>query len=81
MNSSSGWNGGDAVDILVTVLDSHAGDLPGIASLLAAAGMTAQQLQPALGAVTGRAPTSLLEGLRRVEGVDAVEISRRLGTL
>ena len=81
MNSSSGWSGGDAVDILVTVLDSHSGDLPGIASQLAAAGMTAQQLQHALGAVTGRAPVSLLEDLRRVEGVDAVEVSRRLGTL
>lgn len=80
-NDGNGTNGARdalAVEVLVTVLDSHVGDLSGVASQLAAAGMTVLLLQPALGAVTGRAPAALLGGLRRVEGVDAVEIARRL---
>ena len=79
MNSSNDCESAEGFEILVTVLDSHAGALAAVAGELAAAGMTRLQLQPALGAVTGRAPASLLERLRSLDGVDAVEISRRVG--
>lgn len=65
------------VEILITVSDSHAGDLRTVASHLQTMGLDTMQLQPALGAITGRAPLSLLDSLRSVEGVDAVEVARR----
>ena len=67
----------DLVEILVTVSDTHAADLADVAAQLQGMGLSTLQLQPALGAITGRAPLDLLDSLRSVEGVDAVEVARR----
>ena len=43
---------------------------------LVAAGLEDADLQAALGTVTGRVSPTRLDGLRAVEGVEAVEVSR-----
>ena len=59
--------------VTVTVADSHASDLAGVAGRLAQAGMRVEQVLAALGVITGSVEDAQLTSIAALPGVRAVE--------
>lgn len=59
--------------VTVTVADSHAGDLAGVAGRLAQAGMQVEQVLAALGVITGSVEDTELASIEALPGVRGVE--------
>jgi hypothetical protein len=70
---------GDAelMDVVVSVDDAHMPTMTDVVSALESAGMMIESTMPVLGTVTGRVPPARLADIGLVEGVAAIEQSRR----
>lgn len=60
-------------DVIVTVADSHAGDIEELAGRLRLAGMHVQGVLGRLGVITGSVELAQLDAIEAVPGVAAVE--------
>lgn len=71
--------GGEAelMDVVVSVDDAHMPTMTDVVSALESAGMMIESTMPVLGTVTGRVPPARLADIGLVEGVAAIEQSRR----
>lgn len=71
--------GGDAelMEVVVSVDDAHLPALSEVVSALESAGMVVDQTMAVLGTVAGRVPATRFDDVRRVDGVAAVEPTRR----
>jgi hypothetical protein len=66
----------DHVRINVSVEDTHLGQIDEVAAKLRAAGMHVDQTLATIGSISGHATSELLNTLRQVPGVAAIEPER-----
>lgn len=65
-----------AIEIVVSVDDENLGRLDEIAAALERVGVKVEHRMPSLGTISGIADAAVIEGIRAVAGVEAVEVAR-----
>ena len=68
-----------AIEIVVSVDDENLGRLDEIVAALERIGMRVEHRMPSLGTVSGVADEALVDALRAVAGVEAVEAAQAFG--